>query len=480
VPAQGILGDMSIKLVDTKDIVPTVAIVGAGASGTLLAAQLLRAGDARVVLIERGERVGRGVAYGTGFDGHLLNVPAASMSGLPDDPEHLLRFARANHDPATEPTTFLPRRVFGAYLESLLRESERVAHPGALLVRRKGEVVDIAAGSGPRPWLLEFADGTRAHADRVVLALGNLPPRDPALAAGAWPEDPARYVRDPWCDGALAARAAGPVLLVGTGLTMVDVALQLHAQDPGQQIVGLSRGGLFPHAHRVGGAAPSQGVPVPDPTPRLPALLRFVRSAAVVAEVGGGDWRDAVNALRPVTAQLWAALPHDEQRRFLDRLARFWEIHRHRLAPHVAAAVDELRGSGQLTFASGRIRAVSAVPDGLEVVVQERGSSHTRVLHVASAINCTGSSGDVRNGGSRLLTALCDAGTVRPHPLGLGLDTAGDGAVRDARGRESDTLFTIGPLRRGELWESTAVPEIRTQAHALAHLLVRQRSLAAV
>ena len=69
---------------------------------------------------------------------------------------------------------------------------------------------------------------------------------------------------------------------------------------------------------------------------------------------------------------------------------------------------------------------------------------------------------------------------MRPHPLALGLDTAADGAVRDARGRASETLFALGPLRRGELWESTAVPEIRAQAHALARHLTQQRALASV
>ena len=227
-------------------------------------------------------------------------------------------------------------------------------------------------------------------------ALGNLPSRDPALAEGAWPEDPSRYIRDPWRSGALASRAPGPVLLVGTGLTMVDVALQLQAQTPGQQIIALSRGGLFPHAHRIGGAAPAQGIPVPDPTPSLLELLRFVRTAAVVAEVGGGDWRDAVNALRPVTSDLWKALPLEEQQRFVARLARFWDVHRHRLAPEVAAAVDALRESGRLTFATGRIRAVVDAGSAVEVTVQERGYGRPRTLRVASVVNCTGPTGNVR------------------------------------------------------------------------------------
>ncbi|HET6173999.1 MAG TPA: FAD/NAD(P)-binding protein [Gaiellales bacterium] len=463
---------MSIKLVDTKDFRPAVAIVGAGASGTLLAMHLLRAGNVRVILIERGARAGRGVAYGTSFPGHLLNVPAASMSGLPDDPGHFLRFVRERHDEAAEPTMFVPRMVYGAYLESLLAESEGIAAPGASLERRRGEVVDVSGG------LLTLTDGSRLRADHIVLALGNLPPPDPALPEGTWPGDPSRYVRDPWSPGALDHRAPGPVLLVGAGLTMVDVALQLAAREPEQRIVALSRSGLLPHVHRAGGAPPSSGVAVPDPTPSLPALLRFVRASAAVAEVGGGDWRDAVNALRPVTAELWAALPRAEQRRFLTRLARYWDVHRHRLAPGVATAVDELRRNGRLELTSGRMRSVTPEGAGLLVRVLERRSGSERSVRVSSIVNCTGPNGDVLGGGSSLLDALCASGAARPHPLALGLDTRADGAVRDAHGRASERLFAIGPLRRGELWESTAIPEIRRQAEALAQRLVSQRTLA--
>jgi uncharacterized NAD(P)/FAD-binding protein YdhS len=261
---------------------------------------------------------------------------------------------------------------------------------------------------------------------------------------------------------------------------MVDIALQLAASDPDERITALSRGGLVPHVHRTGGAPPSSGVPVPDAGPSLLALLRFVRTAAVVAEVGGGDWRDAVNALRPVTTELWAALPLEEQRRFTERLARYWDVHRHRLAPQVAAGIESLQQRGRLVLTSGRIQSVLPDGDALLVRVRDRAGKPARSLRVASIVNCTGPNGDVRSGGSRLLDALCASGAARPHPLALGLDTCTGGAVRDARGIASEQLFAIGPLRRGELWETTAVPEIRTQAQALAQRLVSQRSLASV
>ena len=346
-----------------------------------------------------------------------------------------------------------------------------MATPSSSLLRVRSEVADIVAGARP---LVVLADGSTLRADCVVLALGNLPPRNPRARRGPLARGSGALRARSLAPGALDGLAAGPALLIGTGLTMVDVAVQLEASQPGRRLTALSRGGLLPHAHRAGGAPPSQSLPVPAGGESLLELLRFVRSAAVAAELRGGDWRDAVNALRPVTPDLWAGLPRHEQRRFLDRFARFWDIHRHRLAPQVATAVDELQRTGALTPMSGRIRAVRSLADGVAVDVHERTTGRLRTLRAAAVVNCTGPGGDVLAGSSPLLAALCAAGTACPHPLALGLDTGAGGAIRDVRGRESETLFAIGPLRRGELWETTAVPEIRAQAAALAQRLVRQ------
>ncbi len=161
---------------------------------------------------------------------------------------------------------------------------------------------------------------------------------------------------------------------------MVDVALQLSAQRPGTRLVALSRGGLLPHAHRTGGAPPSGEIPLPEAGSSLRQLLRFVRASAAAAEVAGGDWRDTVNALRPVTHDLWAGLPLSEQRRFVDRLSRFWDTHRHRLAPQVATSVEQLRRSGRLVIESGRICSVSSLAGGLGVSVLERTTGRARTL----------------------------------------------------------------------------------------------------
>jgi uncharacterized NAD(P)/FAD-binding protein YdhS len=95
----------------------SIAIVGGGFTGAVVAAQLLRKsrGSVSVVLIEKGARLGFGVAYGTQCKEHLLNVPAKNMNAYPDDPEHFLHWARSNYDSGAQPDDFLPRLVYGPY-----------------------------------------------------------------------------------------------------------------------------------------------------------------------------------------------------------------------------------------------------------------------------------------------------------------------------------------------------------------------------
>ena len=106
-----------------------VAIVGGGACGTLVAVQLLRQAHApwRIALIERSGALARGIAYGPAESCHLLNVPAAGMSALPDDEGHFVRWSGA------APDAFVARPVYGAYLEALLTDAHARASPGVVL-----------------------------------------------------------------------------------------------------------------------------------------------------------------------------------------------------------------------------------------------------------------------------------------------------------------------------------------------------------
>ncbi|WP_343073664.1 FAD/NAD(P)-binding protein [Pyxidicoccus fallax] len=479
-----------------------VAIVGGGASGTLLAVNLLRCARApfRVVLVERSGLFGRGLAYSTRSAHHLLNVPAARMGAFPDDPEHFLRWLRQTW-PDTAPGDFVPRYRYGLYLESLLRDMATRAPPGVQLELVSDEVVSADEEGGRVR--LGFLAGGSLEARAAVLALGNAMPADLRVPDGGLYASE-RYHRSPWAPRAL--RGVEPddsVLLIGTGLTMVDTVLSLEEQGHRGVIHALSRHGLLPHVHRGGTPAParpttyaSPGIrdvlralrqevlrechAAPDadghlhPIPiRIRAVLRIMRQEVKRATEAGADWRTVVDALRPATVPLWHRLTTGERRRFLRHLRSHWEVHRHRMAPSIGDTVARLRREGRLVIHAGRLRSFRLVDSGVEARVRRRGHAGEEVLHVQHVINCTGPEGAITRG-HPLLKTLVDAGRVCPDMLGMGLATDAHGALMDLGGHASGRLYTLGPPRRGELWETTAVPEIRAQARGLAeHLLQR-------
>ena len=444
----------------------SVAVVGGGAAGTLVAVHLLRAGAAvDVTIIERTDRVARGVAYSTTFPDHLLNVVAANMGGLADDPGHFRSWLAEYRQPVRA-TSFMPRGAYGDYLAHLLEQSIADASQGTF-ARVHGEAVSVSR-VGER-WLVRLAGGGQVECDRLVLATGVPAPRDPPLQEGAWPVDSPLYVPDPWAPGALESMAGGDnLLLVGSGLTMVDIALRLIDLRPAARIVAISRSGLVPQPHRWPGQRVVIDYRPPAPGTPLKDLPPAFRAATKISYARGGDWRDVINAVRPYTQGIWKGLTLDDQRRFLRTYLRYWDIHRHRMAPAVAAWIASLRESGQVTIVGGTLQSVEPVDGGLTVTARTRESGEIATFRVDAAINCTGPAGSAVGTGSALIDDLVAHGLVRPHPLGLGLDTGEHGALRRADGELSGTLFTLGWLRRGELWESVAIPEIRAQAAEIA------------
>lgn len=455
---------------------PRVAIVGAGCSGTLTAIHLLAgpaapSGGPQIVMFERTPHVGPGLAYRWTSDRHLLNVPAADMSAFPDDQDHFLRWL-GQHHPGFDRNAFVPRGLYGDYLKAALDKARSGVDAARDLHLVRAQVTDLTEASGGR-LMLRCADRRTVACDQVVLALGNFPPRRPA-AVGPAVAASDRYLSDPWAgDGVTKIPIDASVLLLGSGLTAVDITLALAAQGHRGPLHAVSRHGLYPHAHRVSATAPVVAESTVECARNARDLLHAIRTQAQAVQSTGGDWRAVVDGLRPSSNRLWAQLPPAEQRRVLRHLRSYWNVHRHRVAPAAAAGLDGLRASGQLTVTAGRLDGCVPAAAGLRVSIRSRapGAGGPQLGVIGYLINCTGPDGDVAGTGDRLLESLLARGWARPGPHGVGLAIGADGAVRDHSGHAGGRLWALGSLRQGTTWETTAVPEIRRQAAEVAALV---------
>ena len=428
-----------------------VAIVGGGASGTILATQLARCGI-QSALIDGSGRMGRGVAYSTTEPAHLLNVRAEGMSALAGEPDHFaLRFEPEGGDRRG----FAQRRLFGRYLGEILdqavaRGCVKPIHASAIGAERVDE-----------RWRLTLGDASAIEADAVALAIGNQEPE----ALRGFDAAHKRLVANPWGPEARAAveelvRSGGDTLLVGTGLTMVDLVLSLDATGYQGRILAVSRRGLIPRSHADYEPAPADPAEVPSGTVR--ALWRWLRRRS--AEHG---WRAAVDSLRPHSHRLWQSLDLSEQQRFLRHARPWWDVHRHRIAPEVAGTVARLIGEGRLQVMAGRILAARENEYAVDVEFRRRGTNSTERRTFAYVFNCTGPLHSIERTRDPLLRSLLGAGEVRPDQLGMGLQV-------DEKSRAGERLWALGPLTKGRYWEIIAVPDIREQAAAVAEDIARE------
>ena len=442
-----------------------IAVVGGGATGALVAANVLRACTApvRVAVIDAAPALGRGVAFGTTCDDHLLNVPASGMSALADEPDHFLKWLQRS-DAAATPTTFAPRRVYGEYVGTVLAHAkEQGSRCGGELVRINGRAIE-ARDLGDRGVLI-VDGGTTVLASRVVLALGNFPPAPIPGLSGERASN--RYISDPWAPRALnAISKSDQVLLVGTGLTMYDVLLTLQRRHEGPTCTAISRNGLRPEVHDL-----SLG---PPPPPRFgeTSSLNDIARAVEEASADDAEWRRRIDSIRPLTPGLWRDLPLDERRAFLAKWRRSWDVKRHRAAPDVDARVRSYESEGTLRIEKAALVRADASADRIVIELDVDGTRRTRTFDFV--VNCTGPQSDYRRLNDPLVASLRDAGTLTPCPLGLGIETDGTCGLVDGSGGTSGVFFAVGPPTKPMLWEITAIPEIRQQTQALAIRLLEE------
>jgi len=434
----------------------TVAVIGGGFSGLLTAIHLLQGDPAVVVrLVERAPRFGRGRAYSASHVDHVLNVRAANMSAFPDQPAHFVAWLAAEGEGG--PDAFISRARYGDYLQALLREEIVEADSAGRLLLEADEAVALTPGAGG--WRVELAVGRTFQADACVLAVGLLPPAPPP-GADASVAGSAAYVADPWRLDPAAA-PDGQVLLLGSGLTMVDVALSL--AGPGRRLLAVSRHGLVSRGHGAVRPALAPEGGFATPVEGLRTLRRLAEAA---------DWRGAVDAIRPITADIWRGWPPAERRRFLRHARPWWEVHRHRMAPAVAARVAGLMAASALTVAAGKLERLSWDGAGFQASIRGRGETRPHDWRFDLVVNCTGPRGDPATVASGLLADLRRRGAIRRDPLGLGLDITDDLQAVGADGTPTPGLFAVGPLTRAAVWEAQAVPDLRNQTAQAARAVL--------
>ncbi|WP_256380035.1 FAD/NAD(P)-binding protein [Bradyrhizobium sp. Cp5.3] len=356
-----------------------------------------------------------------------------------------------------DPYCFVPRQSYGDYLADLIAPlTSHDERRGLTIIQ--GEC--IAIRETPSDVAVTLADGTLLTGAIAILATGH------DAAASRLPG----HV-DPWiapADAGIDSNAT--MLILGTGLSMVDYVLSLLRHGHRGQIVALSRRGLLPRAHRRIDPMRLAESEIPFGA-RIGALLHWFRHRIEAHVAEGGDWRSAIDAIRPYTQRLWQELPLESRRRFLEHARAWWDVHRHRTAPEVETRIAEALATGRLTVVSGKLATVTPNQSGVHVSYRRRGQSDLSELQVGAIVDCTGIVKDPGASNNPAVRSLFDNGLSRIDPLRIGIEVTPDCAIVDAHGSASRRLYAVGPLTRAAFWEIIAVPDIRQQCVELASRL---------
>lgn len=450
----------------------TIAIIGAGFSGTIVATNLLQMEHPRglrILLLDRNE-IGRGIAYASRPFPYLLNVPVGRMSATSADPLDFLTFIRRDLPLATA-HDFVPRELYGNYLKWRLARADAASPAHVRLIRIQGSAT--AVEQTPHSFRIRLAAGRVLAATTIVLALGNPPPA--RLPAAESVRGSSLYAEDPWA-APLTFAPGEAVLIAGTGPTMADVAIAGNESAGGRATIhAISRHGLVSACQtnfRTSGDQIGDASPSAQPPLSIRRLFELTRALCDEAMRRDEDWRGAISRLCALAPTLWRELPECERRRFLRHVRVYWDAHRHRLPPPTWGAIKELRKNGTLHVHAGRLMAMQIAGKQIRVRWRPRGEHTESMLEVSRVINCTGPNYDLRNTSNRLLHSLVTRGLAVPDPLGLGLLTDELGALRGANGQAVGDLYCIGPLLRGD---ATEIQELRVHAeHLTRHLAARR------
>ncbi|AZO56809.1 MULTISPECIES: FAD/NAD(P)-binding protein [unclassified Mesorhizobium] len=448
-----------------------IAIIGGGFSGAGVAWHLARANRPErlsVSVIEPRPALGGGLAYSSEEPSHRVNVPAVRMSMAPEDPQHFARWLAGSGEIERDPDAlwkngdvFPRRRVFGRYVTEHLApwlDSGAVRHVEAQATR----VIPEANGAG---WTVQTSAGPMA-ADIVVLAATHPLPAVPSPLASLT-EAPG-FIADPYAPSALAG--IGPdasVLIVGSGLTSADMVAELDRRGHRGRILALSRRGLRSRGHPDIRHEPFGDFASAPATSAL-GLLKNIRGTLAAARAARVNWQSVFDQLRLQGPALWAALSPPERARLVRQLRVFWDVHRFRIAPQVAAVLDRRQTDGAFDTIAARLVASNDESESLAVSFQRRGQTRIETARFDAVINTTGPAHGQALQSNPALRSLTEAGLIRADTYGLGIETSLDSLAIGSDAKPVAGLFVAGPLARGTFGELMGLPEVARHAQRVA------------
>lgn len=393
-----------------------LAIVGGGASAVLLLAALARepaAQGMRVDIYERSMgRLGRGIAYSTQQNVHLLNVRAANMSAYEADKEHFAHWAA---EKGFKPEDFVPRKMYGDYLAGLLEEAKSKLTLNFI----EADVTGIKKIT-KEEYEISYGNKKRSYRD-VVQATGNVRPQRPKVDDGtAW------YFDDPWSADFAALGNLTHIALIGSGLTAIDTVLALYAKNFNGKISIYSRHALMPASHAAPAVWPSF-LTEEDCKKSPRQLFLMIRREVRKAKAQGLPWQAVIDSLRSHTNAIWDSMPRGMREKFMKKFFTLWNVHRHRAAPQIAKAIKTLEQAGRVEFIKASVERICAGPTVYTSAGEQK---------VEAVINCLG-------------------------------------YRYQEEGRKFEPTEKIGPARFGDLFETTAIPEVRAQAAEIAARILK-------
>ena len=464
----------------------TIAIIGAGFSGTMTAVNLIRSeiGPVKIILIDKGQYISKGVAYKPYSKNHLLNVTASKMSAFSTESEHFLNWLMKHSDYSginreILSNSFLPRHVYGKYLEVIWKETLQNANTNIEIDIVDSLVLDIEIIS--EKYFLSLENGKTIESDLCVIATGNHLPRNPSINNADF-YNSNKYFQNPW-DGNSVNNVdkSFPVLIIGNGLTMVDTVIGLLENGFDNNIISVSPNGFNILPHRHSGTKYDALVREMNDDPTFSEIVKLFNKHIKIVKQFGLSAEPVIDSIRPFTQGIWQKMNLQEKKTFMSRFRHLWGVARHRIPLHLHEKIQHLRIENKLHIHAGKLIDITDRGSSAEVLFYNKRKRVLENIHVSRVINCTGPESDLSMLKNSFLNRSLEKGIIAQDELKLGINADPNTfQVINKNNIKHIHLFVMGTNLRGILWESTAVNELRSQAEKLSqHLssIVTEKSL---